>query len=80
MSHVLQCDYLSANLFLRELLSGYGLVLRVVRTIQTAVDAVVREVQRSEENDSVSVERKFDFLCNFIDAFYLRRVFTCKQH
>lgn len=41
MPHILKCDYLRANLVLRELFSGNMLILHMIRAINAAVHAVV---------------------------------------
>ena len=61
VSHVLQCYDLGADFVLSELLAGNGLVLGVVRAVETAVDAVVRQVQRREKHNPVAVESLLDF-------------------
>ena len=52
----------------------------MIRTIQTAVDTVIRQVERSEENDSISVESKFDFFGDIVNALDDFGVFTGEKH
>ena len=54
--HVLQCDHLLSYLLLRQLVTGNGAVLSVVRTIDTTIDTVVGEVERSKEDNALTVE------------------------
>ena len=58
-----------AYLFLRQFLAGNGLVLQVVRAIDTAVYAVVGKVERCEHHDAVAVELPLDFLGKVEDTF-----------
>ncbi len=67
VTHILQRDDLRLDLLLRQLFARNGLVLHVIRTVQTAVDAVVREVQRREDDDTVAVEGELDLLRDLID-------------
>ena len=78
--HVLQRYYFRAYLVLRELLARNRLVLRVIRTVQAPVDAVVREVQRRKQHYPVSVEGLLDLLSYSIDARNNLRVLAGQEH
>ena len=62
MTHVLKGDHLPADLLLGQLLSGNVFVLRVVGTVNAAVDTVIGQIQRREHHDSVAVEILLDLL------------------
>ena len=52
----------------------------MIRTVQAAVDAVIREIQRREKHYTVSVVCLLDLFCDlehFLDAF---RIFTGQQN
>ena len=55
MSHVLERDDFAADFLLRQLLAANVLVLRVIRAIDAAVDAVIRQIQRREQHDALPV-------------------------
>ena len=61
MPHILQRNHLAADFVLRELFAADGLVFVVVRTVNAAVYAVIRQVQRREHYDTVAVEFPLDF-------------------
>ena len=80
VAHVLQRDNFGADFFLRELLAGNGLVLRVVGTVKAAVYAVVREVERRKQHNAIPVEGLLYFFgdgVNLRDNFW---VFASKEH
>ena len=52
----------------------------MVRAIQAAVHAVVREVERREHDDAVAVERELDFLGELIHLRDFLRVLAGEQH
>ncbi len=58
--HVLQGDHFGADLILGELLAADVGVRAVIGAVGAAVDAVVREVERSEHHDPVAVELLLD--------------------
>ena len=68
VTEVLQSDHFAADLVLGELLADDVLVLRVVRAVGAAVDAVVGEVEGSEENDAGTVDVVLHGLSRFEDA------------
>ena len=65
--------------FLSKFLARDGLVLQVVRTVNASVYAVIGEVQRGEEDDSVAVELLFDFCCQIVDTLLYFRVVAIHQ-
>ena len=67
VSHVLKCDDFSADILLRELFPWNVFVFCVVRTVGTAVDAVVGQIKRCKHHDAVSVEIFLDLFCQFVD-------------
>ena len=80
VTHILQCYDLPSHLFLGELLSGYMLILDVIRTIHTPIYTVVGQIQRREHNYSVAVEVLLDLLRQIIYLIYLVRHLTRKKH
>ncbi len=79
VAHVLQGDHLFADFFLREFLAGYALVLRVIRAVHAAVDAVVGQIERGEHHDAVAVEAPLDVLGQFKDLVHEIRFVAVKQ-
>ena len=74
MPHILESDYFTADFLLSQFLSGNVSVLHMVWTVGAAVDAVVGQVQRCEENDAVAVEVFFDLFCqpeDFLVHFFI---------
>ena len=59
--------------------SVYGLVFGVIGAIDTSVDAIVGQIERSEHDDAVAVEFLFDFLGKFKGLFVELPVVTFKQ-
>ena len=53
-----------------QFLAGNRFVLGMIRAVGTAVDAIVREVQRCKHYDTVAVKLLFDFFGEMKDAFY----------
>ena len=66
MSHVLKSNDLIPNFPLSKLLPRNALVLEVVRTVDTTVNAVVGKIKRSKHNYAVAVKRKLDFVCTLV--------------
>ena len=60
--HILQRDDLTANLVLCELLAMDVLVLRMVGTVNTAIHAIVRQIERCKEHDALAVKLLLDLL------------------
>ena len=60
MAHRDKRANLVGNLLLREFPSRNRFVLIVIRTIYTAVYAVIRQVQRGKKNNAVAVKTLFD--------------------
>ena len=79
VSHVLKRNHLGLYLFLRQFLSSYILVLCVVRTVYTSVHAVVRQIQWSEQYDSVSVQFVLDFPCQLESLLVYLSIRTFQQ-
>ena len=71
MAHILEGNDLGAHLLLGQLLAGDLLVLQVVGAVDTAVDAVVGEVQGGEHDDAVAVEGQLDLLGDLVDLLDL---------
>ena len=71
VTHILEGDDLGAHLLLGQLLAGDLLVLEVVGAVDTAVDAVVGEVERGEHDDAVAVEGQLDLLGDLVDLLDL---------
>ena len=64
VAHILKCDNLTTYLLLRELTAWNGAVLCVIRAVDTAIDAVVREVQRGKHHNTVAVDTLLEVACN----------------
>ena len=69
--HILKGNDFSPDILLRELFSRDVLVLRVVRAVGTAVDAVIGQVQRREHDDAVAVEILFNLFGKLINLIIL---------
>ena len=67
MSHVLKGHDFSSDFLLGELLSCNMLVLQMIRTVYTSVDAVVGQIKGCEHDDSVSIESFLDLFRQSID-------------
>ena len=80
VAHVLQGDDLFLHFLLGQLFPGDVLVLLVVGTVQTAVDAVVRQVQRREDDNAVAVEILFDLLGQGVQLLDLLGDVAGQQH
>ena len=66
MAHVLQGDDLRFDLLLGQLFAGDVLILHVVRTVNTAVNAIIGQVKRGENDNAVAVKGQLDLLGNLI--------------
>ena len=77
---VLQRDHFGGDLFLGELLARDRLVLKMVRAIHAAVHAVIRQVERCEEHDTIAIMVVLDRTCQREDALDARFVFTGQKH
>ena len=80
MPHVLQGNDLPGNLLLGQLLPGNVLVLHMIGTVHTAVDAIVGQVQRGKNHDPVAVKVQLDLLRQFVYLRQLVRQLACQQH
>ena len=60
--HILQRDDLAADLVLRELPAMDMLVLRMVGTVDAAVHAIIRQIERCKEHDALAVKLLLDLL------------------
>ena len=80
MTHILQRDNLAGNLFLRQLFAGDMAVFRVIRTVNTAIYAVIRQIQRRKHNNAVAVERQLDLLGQLIHLLDLFGNIAGQQH
>ena len=80
MTHILERDDLSLYLLLGELLAADVLVLEVVRTVNAAVYAVVREIQRREHYDSLAVKVLLDLLGEGVYLLELFGILAGEKH
>ena len=80
VTHILQRDNLAGNLFLRQLFAGDMAVFRVIRTVNTAVYAIIRQIQRRKHNNTVAVERQLDLLGQLIHLLDLFGNIAGQQH
>ena len=80
VTHILQRDNLAGNLFLRQLFASNMAVFRVIRTVNTAVYAVIRQIQRRKHNNTVAVERQLDLLGQLIHLLDLFGNIAGQQH
>ena len=80
VAHVLQGDDLLFHLFLGQLFPGDVLVLLMVGTVQAAVDAVVGQIQRREDDNAVAVEILFDLLGQGVQLLNLLGDVAGQQH
>ncbi len=71
VAHVLQGDDLAGHLLLGQLLSGDVLIFQMIRTVHAAVDAIIGQVQRREDDDPVAIKIFLDLLCQGIDLLIL---------
>ena len=80
VTEVLKRNDLRADFVLRQLFAGDVTVFRVIRAVNAAVYAVVREVERREHDDAVAVERELDFLGELIHLRDFLRVLAGEQN
>ena len=80
VTHILQRDNLAGNLFLRQLFASDMAVFCVIRTVNTAVYAVIRQIQRCKHNNTVAVERQLDLLGQLIHLLDLLGDIAGQQH
>ena len=80
VTHILQRDNLAGNLLLRQLFAGDMAVFRMIRAVNTAVHAVIRQIQRCEHNNAVAVERQLDLLSQTIHLLDLFGDVAREQH
>ena len=80
MSHILQRHNLPADFILCQLLPWDMLVLGVVGTVHTPVDAVIGQVQRRKQHDAVSVEILFNLLRQLINFLVLVLQSAVQKH
>ncbi|GFI43335.1 hypothetical protein IMSAGC018_01004 [Lachnospiraceae bacterium] len=80
VSHVLQCNDLAADFLLSQFFAGDVLVFHMVRTVGTAVYAIVRQVQRCKKYDTVAIEVFLDLLCQPEDFLIHFFVFAGKEN
>ena len=79
MSHILKSSYFFYNFFLSKFFAGNMLIFFMIRTVHTAVYAIVGKIQRGKQNDSVSVEFFLDLRCQIIHILNLLRNGTGKK-
>ena len=80
MSHVLKSNDLIPNFPLSKLLPRNAPVLEVVRTVDTAVDAVVGKIKRREHDYSVAVEGQLYLPCERVHLLDLLRNIAGQEH
>ena len=80
VSHILQGDDLFFDFFLGQFFSCDMLVLMVVRTVDTAVDAVIGKIQRCEHDDTVAVKVFLNLFCQCVHFLGNLWVFAGKQN
>ena len=80
VTHILQGDDLRLDLLLRQLFAADVLVFGVIGAINTAVDAIVREIERRNHHDAVTVKVLFDLHGKAVDLLYLFIVVAGEQH
>ena len=80
MTHILQGNNLSANLFLSELPAGDGAILCVIRAIQAAFHAVVRKIQRRKKNNTITVVGQLNLVRQFFDFPIDLRIFAGQKN
>lgn len=73
MPHVLQGDHFLPYFLLGELFPSNVLIFQVIRTVQTAVYAVIRKVQGRKHDDAVAVKGQLYLLRNAVDFLHLFR-------
>ena len=80
VSHILQGDDLSCHLFLCQFFPRDVLVLHMVWTVQTAVYAVIGQIERGKQHNTVPVKILFYLLRKIIDFLYLSFILAGKQN
>ena len=60
MSHILQSNNLIADFLLCEFFTGNRAILHMIRTVNTAVYAVIGKIKRSKHHNTVTVKFTFD--------------------
>ena len=66
VTHILKSNDLLTNLILSKLLSGNLLVLHMIGTVYTLINAVIGKVKRSKHNYSVAVEGFLYLACKVV--------------
>ena len=79
VSHILQGNHLGTDFVLGQFLATYALVLCVIRAIDTAIDAVVGEIQRREHNYAVAIEAVLYLICQGIYLLHYSGIVALKQ-
>ena len=74
-----QGAYFLSDFFLGQFLARDGAVLGVIRAVNTAVDAVIGQIERGEKDDTVAVETVLDFLRQRINLLLQARVIAIHQ-
>ena len=80
VAQILQCDDLGAHLVLGQLFARNVFVLRVIRAVNAAVDAIVGQIERRENHDAVAVKRQLDFLGQAVHLLHLFRDVAREQN
>ena len=80
VAHVLQGDDLPGHLLLGQLLTADVLVFGVVGAVDTAVDAVVGQVQGGKQHNAVAVEFQLDLLGQIVHPLEPRLILTGQQN
>ena len=80
VSHVLQSGDFPDNVLLGQLFPGNMLVLGMIRTICTSVDAVVGQIQRRKDDDAAAVEVQLDLPCQPVHLLCNCLILAEQQH
>jgi hypothetical protein len=80
MTHILKRDDFVLYFLLRQFLTRDVLVLKVIRTIQASVHAVIRKIKRREQHDTVAVKCLLDLLSDLKYPLILFRNIAGQEH
>ena len=80
VSHILKCNNLFFDFFLRKLFTCNMFIAVMIRTVYASVYTIVGKVKRCKHNYTVTVKCELDFFRNFIDFLYFFGDFTCKKN
>ena len=80
VSHILQSGHLAHDILLGKLFARNMLVFIVIRTVNAAVDAIIGQIQRREDDNAVAVEILFDLLGKVVHFSDSCRLGTGKKY